>query len=256
VHSINGVEKQRDSAHPAFFVDPALKLPVWYLRAKIVLDFIFAVVLSVLAAPLILVCAVVVKCSSRGPAFYTQTRLGRSGRPFMLIKIRTMVHNCESTTGPCWAAPQDPRITKVGRFLRRTHLDELPQLWNVLRGDMSLVGPRPERPEFVEKLDQVIPSYRARMLVRPGVTGLAQLSLPPDTDLNSVRRKLTYDLYYIHHCSGWLDFRLLVVTAGRFLCISAHWLRRLFALPGPELVERASGPERGTSLLSVATVVP
>jgi lipopolysaccharide/colanic/teichoic acid biosynthesis glycosyltransferase len=256
VHSIKGVAEQHDSARNAFYVDPALELPAWYLRAKIVLDFILALVLLVLAAPIILVCAVVVKCSSRGPAFYTQTRVGRSGRPFMLIKIRTMVHNCESATGPCWAAPHDPRITKVGRFLRRAHLDELPQLWNVLRGDMSLVGPRPERPEFVEKLDQIIPSYRARMLVRPGLTGLAQVWLPPDTDLNSVRRKLSYDVYYIGHCSGWLDFRLLAVTAGHLVWVSSRWLRCLFAIPGPELVEKASAPELGTSPLSVGTVVP
>ena len=105
-------------------------------------------------------------------------RLGKNGRPFRLHKIRTMRHDCEKATGPRWAVPGDPRITPLGRFLRQTHLDELPQLWNVLRGEMSLVGPRPERPEFVPDLEQAIPHYRDRLLVRPGVTGLAQVQLP------------------------------------------------------------------------------
>src|SRR5439155_12868491 len=114
-----------------------------------------------------------VKLTSRGPALYTQTRLGRNGRPFTIYKLRTMQHRCESLTGARWSTPGDPRITPVGRFLRKTHLDELPQLWNVLRGDMALVGPRPERPEFVPQLEQAVPHYRDRLLVRPGVSGLA-----------------------------------------------------------------------------------
>ena len=132
----------------------------------------------------------------------------RDGRPFTLFKIRTMAHDCEKASGARWSTPGDPRITRVGAFLRKTHLDELPQLWNVLRGDMSLVGPRPERPEFTPLLEQVVPHYRDRLAVRPGVTGLAQVQLPADTDLDSVRRKLAYDLYYIRHLNGWLDLRL------------------------------------------------
>ena len=124
-----------------------------------------------------------------------------------------MIHNCESLTGPRWSMPGDPRITPVGWFLRRTHLDELPQLLNVLRGEMSLIGPRPERPEFVPELERELPGYTQRLAVRPGVTGLAQVQLPPDTDLDSVRRKLAHDLYYIRHVSPWLDLRLLVCTA-------------------------------------------
>ena len=176
-------------------------------------EFIAALVLLVLAAPLVALAAGLVKLTSPGPALYKQRRLGKNGHPFMLHKVRTMYHDCERQSGARWSCPGDPRITPLGRFLRRTHIDELPQLWNVLRGEMSLVGPRPERPEFVPALIEAIPRYRERLLVRPGVTGLAQICLPPDTDLNSVRRKLTCDLYYIENQGPWLDLRLLVCTA-------------------------------------------
>jgi lipopolysaccharide/colanic/teichoic acid biosynthesis glycosyltransferase len=183
------------------------------LPAKAVADAVLGFCLLVLLAPVILLAALAVKLTSRGPAFYTQKRRGRGGRVFTIVKLRTMRHDCERHTGPQWARVADPRITSVGRFLRRTHLDELPQLVNVVRGDMSLVGPRPERPEIITELERRIPRYRERMAVRPGLTGLAQVQLPPDTDLASVQRKLTYDLYYIEHISLWLDFRLLLSTA-------------------------------------------
>ena len=141
-----------------------------------------------MAAPFIFVAALLVKLTSRGPAFYSQVRLGLDGRPFYIRKLRTMYHNCERLSGPCWSTANDCRITPVGRFLRRSHIDELPQLWNVLCGEMSLVGPRPERPELIPTLARSIPGYRHRLEVRPGVTGLAQIQLPPDTDLDSVRR--------------------------------------------------------------------
>src|SRR5438034_1075742 len=131
----------------------------WYVRAKGTADFALALVLLLLTAPLVFVAVLFVKLTSRGPAFYSQTRVGRNGLLYAIYKIRTMAHNCESRTGPRWSVPGDPRITRVGRFLRKTHLDELPQLWNVLRGEMSLVGPRPERPEFVMQLEQIIPRY-------------------------------------------------------------------------------------------------
>src|SRR5262249_39420482 len=129
--------------------------------------------------------------------------------------------------------------TPVGRLLRRTHLDELPQLWNVLRGDMSLVGPRPERPEFVPQLEQAIPHYRDRLLVRPGVTGLAQVQLPPDTDLDSVRVQLSYDLYYAALLGVWLDFRIGLATALKMVGVPFPLLRALFRLPGRVAVEDA-----------------
>ena len=175
----------------------------------------------------------------RGPVFYVQTRVGRHGRPFTLVKIRTMVHDCEKSSGAQWSRPGDSRITRVGAFLRKTHLDELPQLWNVLRGDMGLVGPRPERPEFVPTLERAVPHYRDRLAVRPGVTGLAQTQLPADTDLESVRRKLAYDLYYIRHLNWWLDFRLVACTALRMFGVPFHMLGWWFVLPKRDSVERA-----------------
>jgi lipopolysaccharide/colanic/teichoic acid biosynthesis glycosyltransferase len=208
-----------------------------YAQVKALADFVTACCLLVLAAPLILLSALLVKLTSRGPAFYSQTRLGRGGRPFTIYKMRTMYHDCERQGGPRWSTAGDPRITPVGHFLRRTHLDELPQLWNVLRGDMSLVGPRPERPEFVPQLEWAIPHYRRRLLVRPGVTGLAQVQLPADTDLESVRRKLAYDLYYLGEMSLWLDVRILLGTALKVFGVSFRTLRKLFRMPPGETVE-------------------
>jgi lipopolysaccharide/colanic/teichoic acid biosynthesis glycosyltransferase len=197
----------------------------WHVPLKAALEFALAIVLLVLTAPLALLAALFVKLTSPGPILYTQTRVGRYGRPYTIYKIRTMRHNCESETGPKWATPNDPRITRVGRFLRATHIDELPQLWNVLRGEMGLVGPRPERPEFVVLLEQSIPFYRDRLLVRPGITGLAQVCLTPDTDLASVRRKLKYDLYYVLRSGPGTDLRVLVCTL--LSCMGApYWFTR------------------------------
>jgi lipopolysaccharide/colanic/teichoic acid biosynthesis glycosyltransferase len=195
--------------------------------------------LAVFAAPVIGLGALLVKLTSRGPAFYTQIRLGRHGRSYTIYKLRSMRHNCEKDSGPCWSKKGDTRVTPVGRFLRRTHIDELPQLWNVLRGDMSLVGPRPERPEFVPHLEEAMPFYRSRLLVRPGVTGLAQVQLPPDTDLASVRRKLAYDLYYVRYRNPWLDFRLLLATALHLVGIPHALLGKLLCLPGGRVIEQA-----------------
>lgn len=211
----------------------------WYIRYKVVVEFLAAAFLLVFTAPLILVSALLVKLTSRGPAFYTQTRLGRGGRPYTIYKLRTMTHNCERHSGVRWATVGDPRITPLGRFLRKSHLDELPQLWNVLKGDMSLVGPRPERPEFVPALEQAFPHYRQRLLVRPGVTGLAQIQLPPDTDLESVRRKLAYDLFYVRQASFWLDLRILAGTAFKMVGTPFPFLRKLFLIPRVEVIEDA-----------------
>jgi len=192
-----------------------------------------------LTAPLVLLAMVLVKLTSRGPAIYSQTRLGVKERPYTIYKIRTMNQNCEGPTGPRWATRSDPRVTPVGRILRATHIDELPQLWNVLRGEMSLVGPRPERPEFVTQLERVIPHYRNRMLVRPGLTGLAQVQLPPDTDLAGVRRKLACDLYYVQHASLLLDLKVLLSTASGVLGIPFSVPRTLLRVPSGEIVEDA-----------------
>jgi lipopolysaccharide/colanic/teichoic acid biosynthesis glycosyltransferase len=224
------------TVRPPIFTPPTR--PV-YDAVKVVAEFLFAFLLFLLAAPVLVLVALAVKLTSRGPVLYSQVRVGKGGRPFTLYKIRSMVHDCEKASGVQWSKPGDPRITRVGAFLRKTHLDELPQLWNVLRGDMSLVGPRPERPEFTPGLERAIPHYRDRLAVRPGVTGLAQVQLPPDTDLASVRRKLTYDLFYIHYRSLWLDLRLIACTAVHMLGVPYGLLRWLFAMPRPEAVEIA-----------------
>jgi lipopolysaccharide/colanic/teichoic acid biosynthesis glycosyltransferase len=140
-----------------------------------------------------------------------------------------MYHECERHSGARWSTPGDTRVTPVGRFLRASHIDELPQLWNILTGEMSLVGPRPERPEFVPTLEAAIPRYRERLRVRPGVTGLAQVQLPPDTDLGSVRCKLACDLVYIERLTFWLDFRILV---GTFFYVTRLPGVGLLRLPG------------------------
>jgi lipopolysaccharide/colanic/teichoic acid biosynthesis glycosyltransferase len=204
-------------------------------------DWVLAVTLLILTAPVILLSVLLVKLTSRGPAFYWQTRLGLNGRPYLLRKIRTMYHDCERLTGPRWAMPGDSRITPIGRVLRLTHVDELPQLWNVLRGEMSLIGPRPERPEIAVSLDRAIPHYRGRLLVRPGLSGLAQVQLPADTDLASVRLKLAYDLYYVHYMCFWLDLRLMIATGLYLLRTPFAVARALLRIPSGEAVE---GPYR------------
>jgi lipopolysaccharide/colanic/teichoic acid biosynthesis glycosyltransferase len=238
---------RRDSAHPSRTHFSAPHAPGIYLFFKTVADCFSALCLLLLFSPVILLAAVLVKITSRGPAFFTQTRVGLGGRIFTIYKLRTMRHNCEQQSGPKWSTSGDIRITPVGRMLRRTHLDELPQLWNVLRGEMSLVGPRPERPEFVEVLADALPHYRDRVLVKPGMTGLAQVQLPPDADLASVRRKLACDLYYLHHVSLLLDLKIFCGTAFYLAGIPFALTRALFKMPSGEKVEsvyRAMGPSK------------
>jgi lipopolysaccharide/colanic/teichoic acid biosynthesis glycosyltransferase len=213
-----------------------------YAPFKVVVEWVLALFLLVLAMPVLVVAALLVKLTSPGPAIYSQTRLGKNGRLYRVHKIRTMYHNCEKLSGPQWSYPGDPRVTTLGRFLRRTHIDELPQLWNVLRGEMSLVGPRPERPEIAKTLEGPVPGYRHRLLVRPGVTGLAQVSVPADTDIESVKRKLAYDLYYVQNLSLRLDVQIIVSTAFKVLGMSFRTLRTLFRLPRREVVEPAAKP--------------
>ncbi len=185
-----------------------VRVPKW----KRPVDVIGAVLIGIVAAPIAAIAALLVKLTSRGPVLYGQTRLGLGGRPFTILKLRSMQHHCELLTGPTWATPNDPRITPVGRWLRKLHIDEYPQLWNVLRGEMSLIGPRPERPEIIETLEREIADYSARLRVLPGITGLAQLHVPPDTHLDITRRKQLFDIHYIAHLSFLLDTSILVDT--------------------------------------------
>ena len=189
-----------------------------YDRAKTCLDFVLGFVLLVVMAPVIGVCALLVKLTSRGPTFYCQRRLGLHGKPFTLIKLRTMYEDAERKTGPVWArGKRDPRVTPVGAVLRTTHLDELPQLINVLRGQMSLIGPRPERPHFVSKFREVIPEYDKRMSVKPGITGLAQVRAGYDHNLRDVKRKVKLDLVYIRRMCWWVDLLIAARTLKKFL---------------------------------------
>ncbi len=208
-----------------------------------VCDLSLALCVAVIAVPVIALAALAVRLTSRGPAFYSQIRVGRGGMPFRIYKIRSMIHECESLTGPRWTIPGDPRVTPVGWFLRRTHIDELPQIWNVLKGEMSLIGPRPERPEFVRELAASIANYAERHTVLPGITGLAQVQLAPDTDLESVRRKLRYDLHYIDHASIGLNIRILLATVLHMLGASFERLQSLGLVPGPAIVEEITESE-------------
>ena len=192
----------------------------WRLVLKRIVDLIGALTGLILAAPLVPVIAAAIKLTSKGPVLYSQDRVGRFGDTFNIYKFRTMRVDAEAN-GPVWSAgEEDPRLTPIGGFLRRTHLDELPQLINVLVGHMSLVGPRPERPHFVETLHGTIPRYDQRLLLKPGMTGLAQVHYRADTSLADVRRKLRFDLLYVKRMCLTLDVKiltwtLLVVVTGR-----------------------------------------
>jgi lipopolysaccharide/colanic/teichoic acid biosynthesis glycosyltransferase len=182
------------------------------VQLKRAFDLVFAFAGFLTVLPLMAVTAVAVWAGDRGPVFYAQERLGRYRRPFRMYKFRTMVLNAELTTGPTWSWAGDPRVTPIGRILRATHLDELPQLWNVLRGEMSFVGPRPERAVFVEQLERVIPGYINRLAIRPGITGLSQLRSGYDDSLRSVRRKIRYDLLYVRRGCTLLDAMIIMDT--------------------------------------------
>jgi exopolysaccharide biosynthesis polyprenyl glycosylphosphotransferase len=172
-------------------------------------SFLFALSCLFVVLPFIPLIALLIKLTSPGPVFYGQKRVGMGGKEFTCYKFRTMRVNAEANTGPTWAGDDDPRITVAGRWLRRLRIDELPQFWNVLRGDMGFVGPRPERPEFVEWLSREIPYYRLRHIIRPGITGWAQIRYQYGASLEQAKEKLNYDLYYIKNISISLD--LLIV---------------------------------------------
>jgi lipopolysaccharide/colanic/teichoic acid biosynthesis glycosyltransferase len=200
----------------------------WYATARVALDGAAALVLLVLTAPVMLAAMALVRLTSSGPALYTQVRLGRGGRTFRIVKIRTMVHNCESLTGPRWSVPGDPRITAVGKYLRALHIDELPQLFNVLKGEMALIGPRPERPEIAAELKASgIDNFDARLAVRPGITGFAQVQLPADVEVAGVRNKLQLDLNYIRGMNLWLDLKIACCTVLKMMGVSYDVSRRL-----------------------------
>jgi sugar transferase (PEP-CTERM system associated) len=188
------------------------------VAVKRMLDIVVSAILLVLLAPVLALVALLIRLDSPGPILYTQERVGFRGRPFTIYKFRSMRADAEVGTGPVWAAGHDSRVTRIGRILRACRLDECPQLWNVLKGDMSVVGPRPERPVFVERLSLELPYYEQRHLLKPGVTGWAQVCYPYGASVEDARAKLAYDLYYLLNWSTVFDLLIIFHTIKIVLC--------------------------------------
>jgi len=183
-----------------------------YAAMKRLFDIVAAYLGFVILSPLLIVAAVLVKLTSKGPIIYSQERVGRSGKIFKIYKFRTMKEAAEKDTGPVWAAANDNRLTPIGGFLRQTHIDEIPQLINIIKGEMSLIGPRPERPVFVDQFEEIIPNYTKRLEVKPGITGLAQVWHRYDETIEDVKKKLKYDLLYVRKICFLADFRIFFRT--------------------------------------------
>ena len=169
-----------------------------FQEMKRLFDIILSSIFLILLSPFLLIVIAVIKLTSSGPVIFSQVRVGKNGKLFTMYKFRSMNQYAEKDTGPVWAQNDDPRITPIGSFLRRTHIDEIPQFFNVIKGDMSIIGPRPERPHFVDKLKEELPDYQNRLQIRPGITGLAQVSHRYDQSIEDVQKKLHYDLQYIN----------------------------------------------------------
>ena len=181
------------------------------LRAKRLLDLIFVIIIGICTLPLMLLAAIIVKIESKGPIFFVQERIGEGNKKFNIVKFRSMTTDAEKN-GPQWASKNDNRVTRWGKIMRATRIDELPQLWNVLRGEMSFVGPRPEREYFIQQLEKEIPYYNLRHTVKPGLTGWAQVMYPYGASVEDAYRKLQYDLYYIKHHDIIFDIKVLLKT--------------------------------------------
>jgi len=194
------------------------------LRLKIIkrfIDIFISVFVLTSLFPFMTLIAIIIKLTSKGPLIYIQKRIGKNGKIFKIYKFRSMYLNAESK-GPVWARQNDPRVTPIGKFMRRTRIDELPQFWNVLKNDMSIVGPRPERPYFVEILKKEIPYYSRRFKVKPGITGWAQIKLEYDSSIDDVKAKLKYDFYYIENMSITLDIKIIVHTLSVIFKMKGH----------------------------------
>ncbi|MFC1489860.1 sugar transferase [Candidatus Latescibacterota bacterium] len=187
-------------------------MPPWEKNVKKMVDVFVSLIASILLFPLFLIVAVAIKLDSKGPVLYVQERVGYKDKHFNLYKFRSMKVDAEDKSGPVWADKNDTRITRLGELLRKTRMDELPQIYNIIKGDMSLVGPRPERPFFVKQLKKKIPYYQLRLKVKPGLTGWAQIKHSYDSSLDDVREKLKFDLYYIENMSLNMDFKIIVAT--------------------------------------------
>ncbi len=192
------------------------QLARWYFNAaKEVVDILLGVIFGLLALPVLLVCAALIKISSRGPVLFSQVRVGRDGKNFRMYKFRTMFVDAEDASGAVWARDKDPRVVPACRWMRRSHIDELPQLWHVIKGEMSIVGPRPERPEIMAELEKHYPEVRKRLAVKPGITGLAQVRTGYDSSIESFRHKLQADLEYINKRKWSMELAILARTVWK-----------------------------------------
>jgi exopolysaccharide biosynthesis polyprenyl glycosylphosphotransferase len=207
---------------PLIDIMPEL-MPEWERKLKRLLDIVVSIIILLISLPVTLITAIAIKLDSEGPVFFTQERMGMNGKVFKMIKFRSMRKDAEKLTGPVWSQKNDPRVTRVGRIIRKLRIDEIPQFINVLKGDMSVVGPRPERPYFVEKLSQEIPYYKRRLKVRPGITGWAQVKHKYDESIEDVKIKLRYDLFYIENMSIRMDLKILFRTIFVVLFGKGHY---------------------------------
>lgn len=207
---------------PLIDIMPQL-MPEWEKRLKRILDIVVSFLILLLSLPITFLTALAIKLDSKGPIFFKQERCGFNDKIFKIIKFRSMVHDAEKMTGPVWSQKDDPRITRVGKIIRKLRIDEIPQMINVLKGEMSLVGPRPERPFFVEKLSEQIPYYKRRLKVRPGITGWAQVKHKYDESIEDVKIKLRYDLFYIENMSLRMDFKILFRTIFVVVFAKGHY---------------------------------
>ncbi|MCA8957906.1 MAG: TIGR03013 family PEP-CTERM/XrtA system glycosyltransferase, partial [Planctomycetes bacterium] len=207
-----------ESLRPSYLIfGSGFSKPPVAIALKRFTDLLAATVGIVVTAPFMLLVAVLIKLESRGPVLFRQERVGQDGHPFMINKFRTMRQNAEQESGPVWASTDDPRITRIGKFLRLSRIDEIPQMFNVLAGQMSFVGPRPERPFFVEELSERIKFYPLRLTVKPGVTGWAQVNMAYAASIEDTMEKLRYDLYYIKNMSFVFDLNIMLRTVGVIL---------------------------------------
>ncbi len=207
---------------PLIDVMPEL-MPEWEKKLKRLMDIVLSLMLLIITLPITILSSIAIKIDSKGKIFYRQDRSGMNNKVFKIVKFRTMIKDAEKYSGPVWSMKGDPRVTTIGRLLRKIRVDEIPQVYNVLKGDMSFVGPRPERPFFVEKLSQEIPLYKRRLKVRPGITGWAQVKHKYDENIEDVRAKLRYDLYYIENMSLRMDFKIIFRTIFVVLFGKGHF---------------------------------
>jgi sugar transferase (PEP-CTERM system associated) len=207
-----------ESLYPSWLVfGEGFRRSTAFIVVRRAVSIVISLVGLILALPLFPLIMLAIRLDSKGPVFYSQTRVGKAGRVFKVVKFRTMGQDAEAASGPKWAGDNDPRITRVGKFLRSSRLDEIPQLWCVLKGDMAFVGPRPERPEFIEWLSKEIPYYGVRHMVRPGLTGWAQVKYKYGSTVEDSREKLQYDLFYIKNASIGLDLLIMFLTVKTVL---------------------------------------